>query len=69
MLKHDLSYHPYKLQIVEELEETDSARWKHFCEQFLHLQLQEDTEFFLATSHTCQIESGCEQTKHAVLVG
>ncbi len=52
MLKHDVGYHPYKLQIVQELKETNFARWKDFCEQFLCLQLPEDRELFLAMSHT-----------------
>ncbi len=43
-LKHNLGYHPYKLQIVQEWKETNFARWKDFCEQFLHLQLLEDME-------------------------
>ncbi len=48
MLKHDLGYHLYKLQIVQELKGTDFARWRDFCEQFLHLQLPEDTKLFLS---------------------
>ncbi len=53
MLKHDFDYRPYKLQIVQELKETDFARWKHFCKLFLHLQLREDIDvFFLVTKHT-----------------
>ncbi len=37
MLKHYLGYHPYKLQIVQELKETDSARQKDFWEQFMQI--------------------------------
>ncbi len=44
MLKHDLGYQPYKLQIVQELKKTDLD----FCKQFLHLQLLEDTELFFS---------------------
>ncbi len=47
MLKYDLGYHPYQLQIVQECKETDFAGWKDFLEQFLHLQLSEDVELFL----------------------
>ncbi len=47
MLKYDLSYYRYRLQIVQELKETNFVRWKDFCQQFLHLQLPEDTELFL----------------------
>ncbi len=47
MLKRDLGYHPFKLQIVQELKVTDFAGWKDFCEQFLHLQLLEDAKPFL----------------------
>ncbi len=44
---------PYKLQIVQLLKETDFARWKDFCEQFLCLQLLEDLDFFfLVKRHT-----------------
>ncbi len=39
MLKHDLGYHPLHklqiLQIVQKSKETNFARWKDFCEQFL----------------------------------
>ncbi len=52
MLKHDVGHNPYKLQIVQESKETDFAWWKDFWEQFLDLQLPEDTELFLATRHT-----------------
>ncbi len=44
MLKRDLGYHPYKLQIVQELKETNFARWKDFCKHYLHLQLPGGTE-------------------------
>ncbi len=37
MLKHDLGYHAYKLQIVQELKETNFIRWKGFYKQFLYL--------------------------------
>ncbi len=48
MSQHDLGYDLYKRQIVQELKETDFARWKDFCEQFLYLQLLEDTEHFFS---------------------
>ncbi len=38
MLKHDLGYYHYKLQIVQQLRETNFTQWKDFCGQFLHLQ-------------------------------
>ncbi len=46
MLKHDLDYNSYKLQIVQRLKETDFVRWKDFRKQFLHSQLLENLEFF-----------------------
>ncbi len=52
MLKHDLGYHLYKLQIAQELKKTNSAIWKDIFKHFSHLQLPEDIElFFLATRH------------------
>ncbi len=38
-LKHDLANHPYKLQIVQELKETNLGTWEDFCEQFLHFAI------------------------------
>ncbi len=53
MLRPDLDYRPYKLQIVQELKEINFAiRWKDSCYWFLHLQLSEDTElFFIDEAH------------------
>ncbi len=48
MLKHDLGYHPFKMQIVQELKETNFPRWKDFCEYIFHLTLSEDTELFFS---------------------
>ncbi len=44
MLNYNLGYHLYKLQIVQELKETNFPQQKDFCEQFLYLQLLEDRE-------------------------
>ncbi len=44
MLKNNLSYHPYKRQMVQESKETNFAKWKDFCKQFLYLQLLEVAE-------------------------
>ncbi len=45
MLKYDLGYHSYKLQIVQ-LKETNFVRWNEYCKQFLCLQLPESLERF-----------------------
>ncbi len=37
MLKHDLDYHLYKLQIVQTLKETNFALQKNVYKQFLYL--------------------------------
>ncbi len=58
MLKHDVGYHPYKLQIVQELKETDFVRWKNFCKQFLYLELLEDTELFFSNKAWFEL-NGC----------
>ncbi len=51
MLKHDLVFHLYKLQTIQELRGIDFAGWKKFCEQLLHFQLLEDVLGFSEEVH------------------
>lgn len=43
ILKIDLHYHPYKIQIVQALHPQDHRNRLHFCQQMLHL-IEEDGE-------------------------
>ncbi len=59
---------PLQTAIVQKLKETDLAKWKDFCWQFLHSELLEDIELFLLWC-IFWIEWVCKRTKNVLLVG
>jgi hypothetical protein len=33
ILQKDLHYHPYKIQVAQELSERDKVGWQHYCNE------------------------------------